>query len=110
MIGRERSMTPAQAAILNKIETPGYIAYAFMMPTRIIRVLADESFRSFRVERLSVTGGDRHDPKGTWHLHSFHTDAVPGAMLQMAMQAAARAQVEVQQQLARRLSKPGLVT
>jgi len=92
--------------LLNKVD-PGYVTFAYMVPTRIIRVIADVSFRTFRVEQLVRTNRDNMKPQGTWRTLSTHGSETPGATLGDAMNAAREAQIKLAGKLKAR--QPGRI-
>jgi hypothetical protein len=94
-------LAPALIELLNKAE-PGFIPYAFMVPLRVIRVSADLSFRTFRVEQFVWSNRNHADPKGTWRTLSTHGSETPGVMLDTAMQAAFKAQKDLHHKLSQR--------
>lgn len=91
----------ALIALLNKTD-PGYIPYAFMVPTRIFRVIADVSFRTFRVEQFIRHNRNNLDPKGAWRTLSTHGSETAGVMLMTAMKAAAAAQLQYQEKMVKK--------
>lgn len=91
--------------LLNKVDPPARVMF-HCVPTRIIRVIAiDESFKSFRVEQLIMTGGNRSDPKGTWRTLSTHGGPVAGEAYGIASKAAIVAQNELRKKLQARVGK-----
>ena len=79
------------ADLLNKTDA-GWIVFAHMVPTRIFRITAHESFKTFRVEQFTRTNKDNLNPKGAWHTLSTHGSETPGAMLQTACTASIKTQ------------------
>ena len=82
--------TPAMQALLDRNNVPGSRVVAFMVPTRIIRILQiDEAGHTFRVQQLAPNP-DR------WIDLSTHTNAaVPWEAYGVAMDAAVKAQLEL---------------
>ncbi len=95
-------MTPALAILLNKVED-GFIPFCYMMPTRVIRVIADKSFCTFRVERLIFYNRDRYNPSGAWKTLATFGDKLPGAKCAQAMNAAIKAQDDLRAKLQKRM-------
>lgn len=89
-------------ALLNKTDD-GHICFCHMVPTRILRVTASDTFQSFRVEQLVRTNRDDNDPTGTWKLLSLHSSDTPGMKLQDAMFDAAAKQEKLISQLNERM-------
>jgi hypothetical protein len=85
------NIPPPLVDLLNKTE-PGWIVFAHMVPTRIFRVAAHETFKTFRVEQFTRTNSDNMNPQGTWFTKSTHGSDVPGQMLKTACDAATKAQ------------------
>ena len=81
----------ALADLLNKTDA-GWIVFAHMVPTRIFRLTAHESFKTFRVEQFTRSNKDNFNPQGAWHTLSTHGSETPGAMLQAACSAAIKSQ------------------
>jgi hypothetical protein len=85
--------SPAELeTILNRITVPESRIVAFMVPTRIIRVLqVDPAGSTFRVEQLVVVPGG-----GEWRALSTHANAKdPWAAYGVAMDAATKAQQDL---------------
>lgn len=80
-------ISPALMALLNRTDD-GFICFAFMWPSKVIRVVAKADFTTFRVERFTRTNSDNADPKGSWHTLATLGNGVPGVMLGRAMEAA----------------------
>jgi hypothetical protein len=100
-----RPLTQSMVALLNKIDAP-MIAVAYMVPLRIIRVVAtDDTFTTFRVEQLSVVGRDKNNAMGTWTTLSSHRGDHPGEAYQIAYAAATKAQEDLRRKLARRIQQ-----
>jgi hypothetical protein len=97
-------LPPALITLLNKTDA-GYIPYAFMVPTRVIRVIATENFCTFRVEQLIRHNSNNLDPKGTWSTLSTHGSETPGMMLNAAMKAGFEAQNKLRAKLQSRVKK-----
>lgn len=81
----------ALADLLNKTDE-GWIVFAHMVPTRVFRVAAHESLKTFRVEQFTRTNKDNITPRGEWHTLSTHGSETPGMMLDTAFKAAVKAQ------------------
>lgn len=82
----------------------------FMVPTRIVRVVAtDETLKTFRVEQLIITGDDAISPRGNWTTLSTHGSEVPGQSFKPAVDAAHEAQKNLIRKLNRRIEKKRLV-
>jgi hypothetical protein len=96
-----RAVSPALEALLNKTDE-NYIPFAFMVPLRVIRIIADRTFRTFRVEQLIFTNKNPSDPRGSWRTLSTHGSETPGAMLETAMRAAQKAQNDLRGKLVNR--------
>jgi hypothetical protein len=92
----------ALADLLNKTDA-GWIVFAHMVPTRIFRITAHESFKTFRVEQFTRTNKDNITPSGTWHTLSTHGSETPGAMLQAACTAALKAQNDFRAKMQKRV-------
>ncbi len=88
------NIPPPLIELLNKVD-PGFITFAYMLPTRIIRVVASTNFKTFRVEQLVRTNRDNMKPQGTWRTCSTHGGEMAGAALSDAMNAAREAQVRL---------------
>lgn len=92
----------ALADLLNKTDA-GWIVFAHMVPTRIFRITAHESFQTFRVEQFTRTNKDNLNPMGAWHTLSTHGSETPGAMLQTACTAALKAQNDFRVKMQKRV-------
>lgn len=72
----------------------------FTVPLRIIRIIAtDDSFKTFRVEQLTITNKDPQKPHGTWATLSTHGGEQPGAAWGVACEAACKAQIDLRNKL-----------
>lgn len=96
-----KMISPGMVALLNK-SAPGFVVYAHMVPTRIIRVSADENFCTFRVEQLVRANKDNMNPLGEWRTLSTHGSPNPGVMLETAMAAGFKAQRDLVNKLKQR--------
>jgi hypothetical protein len=87
--------------LLHATDVEGARIIAFMVPTRIIRILqVDPAGLTFRVEQLVEHGGfGGPQPKGAWTTLSTHGGTVAGACLGVAFESA----VKHQQQLIHKL-------
>lgn len=86
--------------LLNKVDSPAQRVMLFTVPLRIIRIICtDESFKTFRVEQLTITNKDPQRPCGTWATLSTHGGEVSGASWGVACEAAVRAQAELKSRL-----------
>ena len=98
------NVSAGMTALLNKVD-PGHICFCHMVPARIIRVIATETFQSFRVEQLVRTNRDDDNPTGTWRLLSLHSSDIPGMKLSDAMMDAGERQKKLISQLNERLEQ-----
>lgn len=88
--------------MLNKTE-PGFVVFAFMIPTRIFRITRSENWKTFRVEQLTRTNKDAFNPQGSWHTLSTHGSELPGKMLDTACKSALQAQVDFRHKMTKRM-------
>lgn len=94
--------------LLNKCEA-GQRVMMFMVPLRIVRVLAtDEQMRCFRVEQLVITNKDVQNPRGSWQTLSVHGSEVQGQSWAVACEAAVKAQAELKAKLTKKAQANGL--
>lgn len=85
--------------LLNKCE-PGQRVMLYMVPLRIVRILAtDENMKCFRVEQLVITSKDVQNPRGAWQTLSTHGSEVPGQSWAVACEAAVKAQADLKAKL-----------
>lgn len=63
----------ALADLLNKTD-PGWVVFAFMVPTRVFRITAKDDFCTFRIERFKRTNRDNLNPQGSWGTISTHSN------------------------------------
>lgn len=92
--------------LLNKVDTSGHRIMMFMVPLRIVRVIAtDDTFMTFRVEQLVITGKNPMDPRGTWTTLSTHSGRVAGAAYQDAREAGEKAQADLTRKLQRQMAQ-----
>lgn len=103
-------LAPPLIDLLNKCDE-GQRVMLFMVPLRIIRVLAiDTEWKTFRVEQLVLTNKDPSNPKGNWSTLSTHSNPVAGQAYPVACEAAAKAQndlrTKLQKKMAARQPKP----
>jgi hypothetical protein len=103
------NISPAMVGLLNRVDD-GYVPFAFMVPLRVVRVIASINFKTFRVEQFVRTNKDNFEPRGSWHTLSTHGSETPGAMLNTAMQAAAKAQADLRAKVERKYAKKKLIT
>jgi hypothetical protein len=100
------SLPQPLVALLNKVDTPGHRVMMFMVPLRIVRVIStDDTFMTFRVEQLVITGKNPMDPRGTWTTLSTHSGQVAGAAYQNACKAGIEAQADLTRKLERQMAQ-----
>lgn len=114
---RKARVPPALVALLNKVD-PTFIIFSHVVPLRIqtgpkrytamfgscIRVIADVTFRTFRVEQLVMSNKDMNNPHGTWTTLSTHGSETAGVMLDTAMKAAVAAQNKLRSKIEKRVA------
>jgi hypothetical protein len=98
------NIPPPLVNLLNKVDA-GYIVFAHFVPMRIIRVIASENFKTFRVEQLVLSNADRLNPHGAWTTLSTHGSETAGMMLETAMKAAKEAHDRLRGKLVKKMQQ-----
>jgi hypothetical protein len=90
--------------LLNRVDEH-YIVVCHFVPTRIIRVTAHESFKTFRVEQLVRTNKDNLQPQGTWRTLSTHGGEIPFEAFPSVMNAAKKAQDDLREKIKTKMDR-----